>query len=82
MNGKMWLHPATQANAAKLRERDHVHFIGPEYGMLACGYDGVGRMWAVAGIVAAAEKLMMQAATANTPVRGDSLAIPQSHISR
>src|SRR6266566_7451924 len=39
MNGKMWLHPATQQNAATLRARG-VEFIGPEEGMLSCGYEG------------------------------------------
>lgn len=43
MNGKMWHHPATQANVKILRERGH-HFIGPEEGMLACGYEGTGRL--------------------------------------
>ncbi len=43
MNGKMWLHPATQRNIALLQS-DGVHFIGPESGDLACGYQGVGRM--------------------------------------
>src|SRR5882762_6019615 len=32
MNGKMWLHPATQANIATLRQRG-AEFIGPEEGM-------------------------------------------------
>ena len=50
MNGKMWLHPATQANVATLKSWGH-HFIGPEEGMLACGYEGVGRLWPVEGIV-------------------------------
>ena len=50
MNGKMWLHPATQANVATLKSWGH-HFIGPEDGMLACGYEGVGRLWPVEGIV-------------------------------
>ena len=54
MNGKMWHHPATQANVATLRERGHA-FIGPEEGMLACGYEGIGRLWTVEGIIAAAE---------------------------
>ena len=44
MNGKMWLHPATQHNVAVLRSRG-ANFIGPDEGMLACGYEGVGRMW-------------------------------------
>lgn len=51
MNGKMWLHAATQANVAQLRARG-VEFVGPEEGALACGYEGVGRMWPVDGIAA------------------------------
>ena len=43
MNGKMWGHPATVANVAALRGRG-VEFIGPEAGMLACGYEGTGRL--------------------------------------
>src|SRR6201995_3745190 len=39
MNGKMWDHPATQANVQLLKERG-VEFVGPEEGMLACGYEG------------------------------------------
>jgi phosphopantothenoylcysteine decarboxylase len=50
MNGKMWTHPATAANVATLKARG-VEFIGPEEGMLACGYEGIGRLWAVDGIV-------------------------------
>lgn len=46
MNGKMWLHPATQQNVATLKSR-HVEFIGPEEGMLSCGYEGIGRLWPV-----------------------------------
>jgi phosphopantothenoylcysteine decarboxylase/phosphopantothenate--cysteine ligase len=43
MNVRMWEHPATQANAALLRERC-VELIGPEDGELAEGETGVGRM--------------------------------------
>ena len=57
MNGKMWLHPATQANVETLRARG-VAFIGPEEGLLACGYEGVGRLWPVDGIVAEAERIL------------------------
>ena len=53
MNGKMWLHPATVANVEILRERG-ADFIGPEKGMLACGYEGIGRLWPVDEIVAKA----------------------------
>jgi phosphopantothenoylcysteine decarboxylase/phosphopantothenate--cysteine ligase len=43
MNVRMWTHPATQANAALLRERG-VELIGPEEGELAEGESGLGRM--------------------------------------
>src|SRR5437016_4063166 len=46
MNGKMWLHPATQHNAATLKSRG-AKFIGPEKGLLSCGYEGLGRLWPV-----------------------------------
>ena len=57
MNGKMWLHPATQQNAATLKSRG-AEFIGPEEGMLSCGYEGLGRLWPVDGIAARVIKLM------------------------
>jgi phosphopantothenoylcysteine decarboxylase len=59
MNGKMWLHPATQSNVAVLRDR-RVEFIGPEEGMLACGYEGLGRLWPIDQIVATALKMLKQ----------------------
>lgn len=46
MNGKMWLHPATQANVKTLKARG-AQFIGPDQGMLSCGYEGIGRLWPV-----------------------------------
>ena len=57
MNGKMWLHPATQENVARLKQRG-VEFIGPEAGMLSCGYEGLGRLWPVEKIAERALKLM------------------------
>lgn len=59
MNGKMWTHPATTSNVELLRSRG-VEFIGPEEGMLACGYEGIGRMWPVDGIVSRVEELLSQ----------------------
>lgn len=50
MNGKMWLHPATRANAAVLESRG-VRWVGPAEGMLSCGYEGVGRMAAIDDIL-------------------------------
>lgn len=46
MNGKMWLHAATQQNVAMLKSRG-AEFIGPEEGLLSCGYEGLGRLWPV-----------------------------------
>ena len=53
MNGKMWLHPATQKNVEILKTRG-AEFIGPEEGLLSCGYEGLGRLWNV-------EKIAMRA---------------------
>ena len=57
MNGKMWLHPATQQNVKTLKARG-VEFIGPDEGMLSCGYEGIGRMWPVEAIAQRALKLL------------------------
>jgi phosphopantothenoylcysteine decarboxylase/phosphopantothenate--cysteine ligase len=57
MNGKMWKHPATQANVALLQSRG-VHFIGPEEGLLACGYEGLGRLWNIEEVIERAEQLL------------------------
>ena len=57
MNGKMWAHPATMENVEKLKSRG-VEFIGPEEGMLACGYEGLGRLWKVEDIAFRAELIL------------------------
>jgi phosphopantothenoylcysteine decarboxylase len=57
MNGKMWLHPATQENVAKLKGRG-VEFIGPEEGLLSCGYEGLGRLWPAEKVAARALELL------------------------
>ena len=59
MNGNMWTHPATAANVATLRARG-AHFIGPEEGLLACGHEGIGRLWPVEGIVERVETILNQ----------------------
>ncbi len=43
MNVRMWQHPATQRNLARLKA-DGVSFVGPEDGTMACGEFGPGRM--------------------------------------
>lgn len=57
MNGKMWLHPATQQNVATLKSRG-AQFIGPEEGLLSCGYEGIGRLWPVDQVAKRALELL------------------------
>jgi len=57
LNGRMWLHPATQENVATLKARG-VEFIGPDEGMLSCGYEGLGRLWDVGQIAVRAMALL------------------------
>jgi phosphopantothenoylcysteine synthetase/decarboxylase len=57
MNGKMWEHPATRANTETLKSRGAA-FVGPAEGMLACGYEGLGRLAEVAEIIESAEKIL------------------------
>jgi len=60
MNGKMWEHPATRENVATLKARGAV-FIGPEEGLLACGYEGLGRLWNVEDIAGRAQAMLSPA---------------------
>lgn len=57
MNGKMWEHEATRHNVSTLSARGAT-FCGPASGMLACGYEGTGRLAPVEEIVAAATVLL------------------------
>ncbi len=66
MNVRMWLHPATRRNLARLRE-DGVAFVGPDEGAMACGEFGPGRMAEPAAIFAA---VMAALASRDTPASG------------
>ncbi len=57
MNGKMWLHSATQKNVETLKSRG-TEFIGPDAGLLSCGYEGLGRLWGIDQITQRASELM------------------------
>lgn len=56
MNDRMWAHPATQENVATLKSRG-VKIIEVGEGDLACGYEGKGRMAAVADIASVVCKM-------------------------
>ena len=62
MNGNMWQHPATQQNVLTLKNRG-AKFIGPADGLLACGYEGIGRMSEPADIVRAVESFLFPTKT-------------------
>ncbi|MEX1120018.1 MAG: flavoprotein [Terrimicrobiaceae bacterium] len=59
MNGKMWQHAATLQNVNTLSSRG-AEFIGPEEGLLACGYEGLGRLWNVEAIAAKADEILLK----------------------
>jgi phosphopantothenoylcysteine decarboxylase/phosphopantothenate--cysteine ligase len=67
MNVRMWLHPATVRNRARL-EADGVAFIGPEDGEMACGEYGPGRMAEPEAIFETVRALL--AGAAGRPLRG------------
>jgi phosphopantothenoylcysteine synthetase/decarboxylase len=62
MNGKMWLHPATVKNTQLLKSWGH-EFIEPDSGMLACGYEGVGRLAPVEVVLARVQAVLEQRST-------------------
>ena len=43
MNVKMWYNPIMQENVRKLKKLGY-EFVDPEKGILACGYEGMGRL--------------------------------------
>jgi phosphopantothenoylcysteine decarboxylase / phosphopantothenate---cysteine ligase len=57
MNVRMWEHPATRRNRARLAE-DGVLFVGPGEGEMACGEYGPGRMAEPAEILQAAAEAL------------------------
>jgi len=57
MNGKMWQHAATRQNVATLTQRG-VKFVGPNEGLLSCGYEGIGRLAPVELILQEARALL------------------------
>lgn len=59
MNGKMLEHAATQANMQLLRNRGY-RFIDPKRGMLACGYEGLGKLADVDVIVQTVKDFFVQ----------------------
>lgn len=63
MNGKMYAHPATASNLEVLRQRG-VSFVDPVPGMLACGYEGNGKLAPVDVIFRRIESILATPSTA------------------
>ena len=59
MNVKMWKNPIVQENVKKLKRLNY-NFVEPEYGELACGYKGVGRLANLKRIIDRIELLLKQ----------------------
>ena len=59
MHHRMWNHAATASNVKTLEARG-VHFVGPAFGKLASGAEGLGRMAEPLEIALAVEKLFVR----------------------
>src|SRR6516165_4568727 len=69
MNPRMWLHAATQRNAARLAA-DGIRFVGPNVGEMAeAGEAGPGRLGEVPQLLAAIERLLVEGA-GQPPLKG------------
>ena len=70
MNGHMFQHPAVQENMQKLKQRG-LTFVEPASGMLACGYEGIGRLNEVDIILSAIENVLATQTTQEEAVSID-----------
>jgi len=59
MNGKMWSHPATLRNVETLKSWG-TRFVEPAEGLLACGYEGVGRLAEITDILSAVDVILQE----------------------
>ncbi|MBI4777630.1 bifunctional phosphopantothenoylcysteine decarboxylase/phosphopantothenate--cysteine ligase CoaBC [Candidatus Desantisbacteria bacterium] len=59
MNTRMWHNPILQKNIYRL-EQENIRFVTPEYGRLACGTEGDGRLASLERIIDAVEKDPME----------------------
>ena len=75
MNVRMWLHPATAANAAALAARG-VRFVGPDEGVMACHEYGPGRLAEPPAIVAAVRDMLAPGASAPAVPATPDPAVP------
>ena len=70
MNSHMWKNPLTQKNIQTLRNLG-MHIIGPDSGMLACGYEGKGRLADIDAI----EGEIMRFVTRSEDLKGKNIIV-------
>ncbi len=63
MNERMWLNPVVQANVARLKGYG-ASFVNPEYGPMACGGEGWGRLARIEEIARRASEAIQDAVPA------------------
>ena len=68
MNERMWRNPLVQRNVRRLRATGYL-FVDPEYGAMACGGEGWGRLARLESIVARAREVLSAAAAGRPSVR-------------
>jgi phosphopantothenoylcysteine decarboxylase/phosphopantothenate--cysteine ligase len=79
MNVRMWLHPATQRNVARLRA-DGITVIDPDDGAMACGEFGPGRLPEPPEVMAATLMLARSAHAAPALAAAVTGALAGTHI--
>jgi phosphopantothenoylcysteine decarboxylase/phosphopantothenate--cysteine ligase len=79
MDGGMYVHPATQANVARLREFGY-HIVEPETGPLASGMIGPGRLASLDRIVDATVSALGGAPGRSTPARPSRTDLAGRHV--
>lgn len=72
MNENMWLNQIVQENVNKLKRLGY-HFVEPEYGEMACGGEGWGRLARLDRIVAAVIEISNQSDTKTSAAGIDSV---------
>ena len=79
MNAEMWLHPATQENVRRLKERG-VHFVDPGEGYLACKTVGPGRLAEPQEIVQRALEIIEARQSASSESQPARLDLLEEHV--
>jgi len=75
MNCRMFDNPIFQENMRTLR-RHNFAFVGPEYGRLACGYEGKGRLADVEKIIQKIQHLLQIPTEVGPPRESDAGTMP------